>query len=730
MAVNVDNRSARLDLPLPDEQNFLQDDVKRLVQCLSYLDAYVATVANDGKLDPYQLPDNAAKVDAAGIILPAQLPSTVVVLDKAGKIPVKNLPPAGTTNIFEVSSQSAMLALAATPGDICKRLDVNDTYILAYADPRQLSSWRTLPEKIVTTINGQSGDLSNVAMLDIDPATGGTSIANQAGPLVLKAKGTRGYEAVTFDQLQTIQAGTGGGASLSGVMTNFIGAVEWFNGTRTLLPAGHLPADGGHYKRSDYPDLWAAIEKGVLVSVTDAEWLAGEKTAKGTSTWANRGKYSTGTITTGPDANFRVPDLNGIVAGSASGVFLRGSGAGSISVGTLARSSLPDIIGSWASYSYSGGSVSGAVYLNPVGTGPSNALSPATQGTAYHPFKFSANRVNNTYGFVNQCRDDTGAARDWGADEVKPPQAVGIWIIRANGSFAAPGTQFKVIASDKARPAAGTQGAGGELQTEYWVNGAQDTRGYIRADHIFPKADGTGGKRYIRIGVQRDDTGKAYASFDFNEDASVDFRGTIKTTAATAGLIMYGVRGQAQWIAAQPSTASGVNDYKWFIGSRGADKTCAMYNDNIVGNLFQLNQTGNVQFRANSSQFGAKDFYCQTNGSFQLGNKVTIDKNGTSDVRLKKDINPTPAGSLARINAMAVKDFTWIDNGMKDRGLIAQEIEQIDPVYVQRYDENGDPTDDKEAQAQLSPTALLGDLVAAIQTLTARVQELEGKLAS
>lgn len=57
-------------------------------------------------------------------------------------------------------------------------------------------------------------------------------------PLTLAADGQSPYDAVTVRQLANISGGDG--ASMSGVMNNRIGAVEWFNGNRTKLPAGYI----------------------------------------------------------------------------------------------------------------------------------------------------------------------------------------------------------------------------------------------------------------------------------------------------------------------------------------------------------------------------------------------------------------------------------------------------------------------------------------------------------
>lgn len=539
MAVNKDNHSKRLNLPLPDESNFLQDDCGRIRESFNILDQNVATLDSLGKIPVDQFPAKVVQYDSADLLPEDRLPASVVLVDSTGKVPASQLPQAGLTNIRDVSSEAAMLALVATPGDVANRLDIGQKFILAAADATKLDSWRIIPQTAVTSINGETGTVTGYAKLTPIPNSSATTIDGMGGPLRLRSEGTDDYDAVTLKQLKTVQAvsGGGGGASMNGVMNNFIGAVEWFNGSRLLLPTGHIPADGDLYKRSEYPDLWAAIESGMLVSVSDAEWLAGVNTATGTSTWAHRGKYSKGTITTGPDANFRVPDLNGAVTGSASGLFLRGSGKPStpsgVTVGTVANSSLPNITGGFST-AYSATTASGAAILEgPTGAfeytktaallnkvlnptksiatpnGTVNLWDAATDRKGQISFDASNNR--SIYGFTNQYIDSTGVARDWGDGEVKPPQAVGIWIIRANGNFSAANTSYEIINADAAEPAIKTLVKSGMVGCYYRVNGK--TRNFTNLQSQY-----TWGNSYVSsmLGVGMNDmTGKITAETHF-----------------------------------------------------------------------------------------------------------------------------------------------------------------------------------------------------------------------
>lgn len=119
---------------------------------------------------------------------------------------------------------------------------------------------------------------------------------------------------VTLRQLTAAIAMAGNGrTSGTRVLADFIGATQWWNGSRAALPAGFLPTDGQLCNRADYPDLATLIENSIVNTVSDEEWLADPK---------KRGNYSKGDGST----TFRLPDINGVQEGSIKGLFIRGDG--------------------------------------------------------------------------------------------------------------------------------------------------------------------------------------------------------------------------------------------------------------------------------------------------------------------------------------------------------------------------------------------------------------------
>jgi hypothetical protein len=57
---------------------------------------------------------------------------------------------------FDANSELEMLAIHAHKGDICRRIDVNKTYVLRSIDPANLESW----VEILTTANSNFGNFN------------------------------------------------------------------------------------------------------------------------------------------------------------------------------------------------------------------------------------------------------------------------------------------------------------------------------------------------------------------------------------------------------------------------------------------------------------------------------------------------------------------------------------------------------------------------------------------
>jgi hypothetical protein len=77
------------------------------------------------------------------------------------KVPTIYLPATIINNVFVVGSQAAMLALAATQGDIAIRTDLNKSYALATNSPSTLADWKELLSPAsVLSVNGLTGTVT------------------------------------------------------------------------------------------------------------------------------------------------------------------------------------------------------------------------------------------------------------------------------------------------------------------------------------------------------------------------------------------------------------------------------------------------------------------------------------------------------------------------------------------------------------------------------------------
>lgn len=87
-------------------------------------------------------------------------------LDGSGKLLTSALPALALTDIFEVASQAAMLALDAQIGDIAIRTDSNQTYALASAPAATLANWKLLrtPTDVVQSVAGLTGAITAAAL--------------------------------------------------------------------------------------------------------------------------------------------------------------------------------------------------------------------------------------------------------------------------------------------------------------------------------------------------------------------------------------------------------------------------------------------------------------------------------------------------------------------------------------------------------------------------------------
>lgn len=200
-------------------------------------------------------------------------------------------------------------------------------------------------------------------------------------------------------------AGIGGGNPLFTVL--------WWP-SRTAIPAGYVPADGQLLNRSSYQAAWARIAVADVPFTNDATWV-------NTGAGIYRGYYTDGNGST----TFRVPDLNGKVAGSLGAMFLRGDGL--LSSGVPGQMQISDI----GKHSH---------YLSTNLNETSSTVTGSTGGTAF----------NNAMKLQYLGNDAAGnfplyAANSGGA-ESRPVNVTGVWVIKLIGGATAASQEDASIA--------------------------------------------------------------------------------------------------------------------------------------------------------------------------------------------------------------------------------------------------------------------------------------------
>jgi hypothetical protein len=137
----------------------------------------------------------------------------------AGKVPTAQIPAIAINTTFTVASQAAMLALAASQGDVAIRTDFSPahSYQLAAADPTVLGNWISVNLGGVVSVNMQSGVIV-LAAADVGaPAT--SRQINTGG-------GLTGGGDLTADRTIAVALGTSAGTVTEGNDARVVGALQ------------------------------------------------------------------------------------------------------------------------------------------------------------------------------------------------------------------------------------------------------------------------------------------------------------------------------------------------------------------------------------------------------------------------------------------------------------------------------------------------------------------------
>lgn len=156
----------------------------------------------------------------------------------------------------------------------------------------------------------------------------------------------------------------------------------------------------------------------------------------------------------------------------------------------------------------------------------------------------------------------------------------------------------------------------------------------------------------------------------------------------------------------------------------------------VVGaNLSSTTYFGILVVNGRGGGQAANDWYLRftdsvtQRGGIQVSNATTVAFIATSDARLKTDVEDF-SGAIDMMRAIKPRHFTWIENGERDMGFLAQELKNIYPSAV-AGDPEGDVTKNPMGvdYGKITPllAAAIKDLINANDALTARVAALEAK---
>ncbi|EPC0065427.1 tail fiber domain-containing protein [Escherichia coli] len=482
--------------------------------------------------------------------------------------------------------------------------------------------------------------------------------------------------------LNIVNTGTVG-PTMNGVMNYGVGDFH-LRDSRAYIQPYEVFSDGQLLNRADWPELWAYAQ--MLSPIADADWLADP---------ANRGKYSLGD----GETTFRVPDRNGVQTGSISGLYARGDGGNSANDGTVQQNAAPNITASAQPLAiYTNVTTSGAfVWSNAVANRAAPPLSANEFGWA--SLLIDASRSNAAYG-----RDST--------TEVRTNSFIGVWVIRASGGFVAANTSWSVINADATAPANGTTVKGGKVRSVYKVGTSEYGVAELQSS---VSTDGTG-VRTVGAEVVVTDATSGIATSKTIKLGTVDglTGGEIGSTITVRGAGL------------QPKLVASHLDYNpalggnaiWIAGMTGTENIM-QYVTEVTGQYYSLTTVFRVA--------GQQQFWSQTSTGRYLTPLGELAIQG-SDVRIKKDFTPPKEGAWDRVKAIGICEFKYKGQNIIQRGFLAQQMGEIDPIYTF---EGGTAHDDEGKEFEIlnvNDKAVLADVITVVQMMQDKIEALESQI--
>lgn len=530
------------------------------------------------------------------------------------------------------------------------------------------------------------------------------------GPLPLGGDPVNDYDATTMRWVKNYvdAGGGGGGASMNGVMNYGVGQITLWH-SRAFIPAYAVVADGQLLSRTAYPELWAHAQ--MHAPIADSLWVANVN---------NRAKFSTGDGST----TFRVPDLNGVQTGSVGGMFGRGDAGGFYPTGTTALNGLPNITATLRFH--------GSQFDGQGGTVVSDATGVAYQAETQSRYS-GPNLLSGAGSAGLVVIDASRASNVYGrSTEVVPNSFVGVWIIRANGGFTATNTQWQVVNADSTLPVSGVETTSGVVKTQYNVGGVVESETKLYNNNII-------GGYYRSVLSVYNKTKNVTSTFSLRDDGQVE---TIRYSSTDKNLMPWtdtGLR-RGSFSTANANVAEVFTFNSILSGSQQTSNgyKTSTHIGNIHYNLGSFAQSTWVTSGDDNAAYStrlaiqpvAQDVYltCVVGPDTYF---YTLQKAAVSDANMKHDIVPTTVDK-AWSNLSSLQFVNFVYNGDEQnrvrRGVIAQQAETVDPLYVKTIDYH-DNNGKKVKQKQLDTTPMLLDTIHVVQKLIAEIDALKAEVA-
>lgn len=586
-----------------------------------------------------------------------------------------------------------------------------------------------------------------------------TALNALTGALKVGANAVQDLEVTTLQQVRALTSGTAG--AVVGVVGGFIGAIQWYSGSRSSIPAGWLAADGQTLNRTDYPDLWSSVNGGSFTMVSEALWQASGQ-AYGTE---YRGMFSSGN----GSSTFRLPDMNGAQSGSLTHLYQTALVPGSSNQpGFVAPSGAPAITGTFTSDDWGAQqSPTGAFTNSGQRSFAANTTSPAIVGQEYD-MTFDASRSSPLYGRS--------------PNEIVPNTVYGTWIIRVSNNFAAANTQFTVYNGAATLPASGTVTNGGYLGSSYSVNGVQDhalslssqrnvgalssaalnvvsqaqgSMAFTSYKYLFT-ADGRFTAKDISVvdgPIRVKNTANDEVNFAISGSSLVMNKTSSILSWSASALLLYNVNGIQS--LNNISAKGGVSCYTQTAGivNQGGPTLASSIRD---GGVPEGRVRANFDFWVRGSDQGQRQGVIRVhgddmgqeqnwlfNGSGTDSGRITgsagkVALDPSSDAILKNIVGDMDLEAAAqRVDRMKFRDYHWndheynqqrgVDMDAVQHGQIAQELEKIDARYVSKHKQPiGQMSENRSIEIRtLNNEALLMDALATIQLLRKEVASLK-----